>query len=134
MILEELKQQQVELRLEIVERLLFLHCPDFAPLRQLAPDDPGRAPFTELEHQLEEKRGQLRELDTRIDRASSFSFRFHAECFRMRGFIWFSTASVCLTAFFVGAVCGGGGLAALMGLAALCALAWALWASAPPSV
>ena len=76
MILEELKQQQVELRLEIVERLLFLHCPDFAPLRQLAPDDPGRAPFTELEHQLEEKRGQLRELDTRIDRASSFSFRF----------------------------------------------------------
>lgn len=132
--LTELKQQQAELRSEILERLLFLHHPDLAPLRQLAPDDPGRAPLTELERGLEEKRAQLRELDARIERASSFSFRFHAESFRMRGFIWFTAAAVCLTAFFIGAVDRGGGLSALMGLAALCALAWALWASVPPSV
>ena len=129
--LAELKQQQAELRSEILERLLFLHHPDLAPLRQLAPDDPGRAPLTELERGLEEKRAQLRELDARIERASSFSFRFHAESFRMRGF---TAAAVCLTAFFIGAVDRGGGLSALMGPAALCALAWALWASVPPSV
>ena len=132
--LMELKQQQAELRSEILERLLFLYRPDLAPLRQLAPDDPGRAPLTELERGLEEKRVQLRELDARIERASSLSFRFHAESFRMRGFIWFTAAAVCLTAFFIGAVDRGGGLSALMGPAALCALAWALWASVPPSV
>ena len=58
--LAELKQQQAELRSEILERLLFLYRPDLAPLRQLAPDDPGRAPLTELERGLEEKRAQLR--------------------------------------------------------------------------
>ena len=131
--LTELKQQLAELRSEILERLVFLHRPDLAPLRQLAPDDPDRAPLAELERGLEEKRAQLRELDTRIERASSFSFRFHAGSFQMRGLIWFSAASVCLTAVFVGMI-DGGGLAALLGLTALCALAWALWASVPPSV
>ena len=62
--LNALERQRTELRLEIVERLLFLHRPDFTPFRLMDPDDPGRALYTELERQLEEKRAQLRELDT----------------------------------------------------------------------
>lgn len=130
--LEALERQREELRAEIVDRLFFLHSPDMAPLRRMDPADPGRALYTELERQLEAKKAQLRELDAQVERASAPRARFREECFRMRWVIWLAVACMCLTAL-SSAVFIGGGLAVLTGILTPFVLAWAVWASSPPS-
>ena len=130
--LKMLEQQRKTLRAEIVGRLFSLHRPDMAPLRQMDPDDPGRALYTELERQLEEKKAQLRALDARIEHASAPRSRFHEECFRMRGILWLAVVCMCLTAL-SSALFIGGGFAVLTGLLTPVVLIWAVWASSPPS-
>lgn len=130
--LKMLEQQRKTLRAEIVDRLFSLHSPDMAPLRRMDPDDPGRALYTELERQLEEKKAQLRELDARIEHASAPRSRFHEECFRMRGILWLAVVCMCLTAL-SSALFIGGGFAVLTGLLTPVVLIWAVWASSPPS-
>ena len=130
--LKMLEQQRKTLRAEIVDRLFSLHSPDMAPLRRMDPDDPGRALYTELERQLEEKRAQLRALDARIEHASAPRSRFREECFRMRGILWLAVVCMCLTAL-SSALFIGGGFAVLTGLLTPVVLIWAVWASLPPS-
>lgn len=129
--LKELERQRTELRLEIVERLLFLNKPDFTPFRLMDPDDPGRALYTELERQLEEKRAQPRELDARIEHASAPRSRFREECFRMRGVLWMCVVTAWLGVYVCASVSRGWGM--LMFLAACGTTAWAAWSSSPPS-
>lgn len=129
--LNALERQRTELRLEIVERLLFLHRPDFTPFRLMDPDDPGRALYTELERQLEEKRAQLRELDDRIEHTSAPRSRFREDCFRMRGILWMGAVTAWLGVYVCASVGRGWGL--LMFLAACGMTAWAAWSSSPPS-
>ena len=130
--LKMLEQQRKTLRAEIVDRLFSLHSPDMAPLRRMDPDDPGRALYTELERQLEEKKAQLRALDARIEHASAPRSRFREECFRMRGILWLAVVCMCLTAL-SSALFIGGGFAVLTGLLTPVVLIWAVWASSPPS-
>lgn len=129
--LETLEQQRAKLRAEIVDRLFSLHSPDMAPLRRMDPDDPGRALYTELERQLEEKKTQLRELDARIERASAPRSRFREECFHMRGILWMCVVTAWLGVYACASVSRGWGI--LMFLAACGTTAWAVWASSPPS-
>lgn len=126
-----LERQREELRTEIVDRLFSLHSPDMAPLRRMDPDDPGRALYTELERQLEEKKAQLRALDARIERASAPRSRFREDCFRMRGILWMGAVTAWLGVYVCASVGRGWGL--LMFLAACGMTAWAAWSSSPPS-
>ena len=129
--LELLERQREELRAEIVDRLFSLHSPDMAPLRQMDPDNPGRALYTELERQLEEKKAQLRGLDARIEHASAPRSRFREECFRMRGVLWMCVVTAWLGVYACASVSRGWGM--LMFLAACGTTAWAAWASSLPS-
>lgn len=129
--LKMLERQREELRTEIVDRLFSLHSPDMAPLRRMDPDDPGRALYTELERQLEEKKAQLRALDARIERASAPRSRFREDCFRMRGILWMGAVTAWLGVYVCASVGRGWGL--LMFLAACGMTAWAAWSSSPPS-
>ena len=131
MSVEELEQRRAELRLEIVDLLFRANSPGMAPLRRLEPGDPGRALLTGLEQRIEEKREQLRGLDARIQRASAPRARFRAECYQFRGVIWLAAVCACLAAVFCGLALGGG-ISILLGLAAPCSLAWAVWSSLPP--
>lgn len=131
MSIEELERQRADLRGEIVDLMCLVHSPDMAPLRRLDPGDPGRALLTGLEQRIEEKREQLRGLDAQIQRASAPRARFRTECYQFRGVIWLAAVCACLAAVFCGLALGGG-ISLFLGLAAPCALAWAVWSSLPP--
>lgn len=130
--LEELERQRADLRVEIVDLLFQVNSPGMAPLRRLEPGDPGRALLTLLEQRLEEKKARLRGLDAQIQRASAPRARFRAECYQFRGVIWLAAVCTCLAAA-VSVLAVGGGITLLLGLAAPCALAWAVWSSLPPA-
>lgn len=131
MTLRELEEERARLREQIVSLTLITLDPDMAPIRALEHDAPGRAFLNHLEEQLEEKKARLRELDERIERASSPIVRIRELSRRWLYLLWVN-AILALTAWFlVGTVMDELSSKAL-GASGLFLLIWALWVTLSP--
>ena len=131
MTLWELEEERARLREQIVNLTFITLGPDMASVRAMEHDSPCRAFLNHLEEGLEEQKARLRELDERIERASSPIARVREVSRSLLRALWFC-AILTLTVWLLAGTLLDELSSKALGASGLFLLIWALWATFSP--